>query len=113
MVGPVHESLGQPGHGADAHAEQRRNDVRDLLERVDVPTLVIHRSGDQWVSAEHGRYLAARIRSAKYIELSGSDHRPSLGDAGRLLDVVETFLTGERRRRRSRADLSARERGVV
>jgi pimeloyl-ACP methyl ester carboxylesterase len=88
-------------------------DVRDLLPRVDLPTLVLHRSGDQWVSVEHGRYLAAQIHGAKYTELSGSDHRPSLGDAGRLLDAVETFLTGEPRRRRSRADLSEREREVV
>ena len=87
-------------------------DVRDILPRIRVPTLVLHRSGDQWVSVEHGRYLAAQIPGAKYIELPGSDHRPSLGDAGRILGAVEEFLTG-RRHRRSRSDLSEREREVV
>jgi class 3 adenylate cyclase len=69
-------------------------DVRSLLPIVRVPTLVIHRSGDRYVRAGHGRYLAEHIANAAYVELSGDDHIPWVGDAGLVLDRIEEFLTG-------------------
>ncbi len=36
-------------------------DVRDLLPSIQVPTLVLHRTGDQCLKVEEGRYLASRI----------------------------------------------------
>jgi class 3 adenylate cyclase len=71
-------------------------DVRHVLPALRVPTLVLHRSGDVAVSVEAGRYLAAQIPGAKYVELSGADHLPFLGDSDRLVDEVEEFLTGSR-----------------
>jgi len=41
-----------------------------------VPTLVIHRVGDPAINVELGRYLAANIPGAKYVELPGTDHVP-------------------------------------
>jgi pimeloyl-ACP methyl ester carboxylesterase len=46
-------------------------DARHVLPAIRVPTLVIHRVGDTAVSVEAGRYLAANIAGAKYIELPG------------------------------------------
>jgi pimeloyl-ACP methyl ester carboxylesterase/class 3 adenylate cyclase len=72
-------------------------DIRDVLPAIRVPTLVVHRSGDRVIPVEAGRYLAAHIPDAKYVELEGIDHFPFTGDTD-VLDEVEEFLTGSRRR---------------
>ncbi len=71
-------------------------DVRELLPAIRVPTLVLHRTGDQWVSVAHGRYLAEHIPGAKLIELPGEDHIPFWGDQERLIGEIQEFLTGAR-----------------
>ncbi|HKO96186.1 MAG TPA: alpha/beta fold hydrolase [Pyrinomonadaceae bacterium] len=71
-------------------------DVRQVLPSIRVPTLVIHRSGDQCLKVEEGRYVAERIPGAKYVELPGEDHLPFVGDQESILDEVEEFITGVR-----------------
>jgi pimeloyl-ACP methyl ester carboxylesterase/DNA-binding winged helix-turn-helix (wHTH) protein len=71
-------------------------DVRDVLPAIRVPTLVLHRAGDQCLLAEEGRYVASRIPGARYVELPGNDHLPFVGDQNAVLDEVEEFLTGVR-----------------
>ena len=71
-------------------------DIKHVLPTVRVPTLVIHRSGDAAVNVEAGRYLAAHIPSARYVELPGPDHLWFLGDADSVLDPIQEFLTGTR-----------------
>lgn len=76
----------------------REVDVRDLLPQVTVPTLILHRSGDQLIDVRHSRYLAAEIPGARYVELPGTDNLPSAGDMQALLGEIEEFVTGERSR---------------
>ena len=71
-------------------------DVRGVLPTIRVPTLVTHRAGDRATRVGGGRYLAAQIPGAKYVELAGIDHFPWVGDADAVLDEVEEFLTGVR-----------------
>ena len=71
-------------------------DVRQVLPSIRVPTLVIHRSEDQCLKVEEGRYVAERIPGARYVELPGRDHLPFVGDQEAILDEVEEFLTGVR-----------------
>jgi DNA-binding winged helix-turn-helix (wHTH) protein/pimeloyl-ACP methyl ester carboxylesterase len=71
-------------------------DVRHVLPSVHVPTLVIHRTDDQCLKVEEGRYVASRIPGAHYVELPGRDHLPFVGDQDAILDEVEEFLTGAR-----------------
>lgn len=71
-------------------------DIKHVLPTIRVPTLVIHRSGDAAVNVEAGRYLAAHIPSARYVELPGPDHLWFLGDADSVLDPIQEFLTGTR-----------------
>jgi len=66
------------------------------LKTIQVPTLILHRSGDQALSVDGARYMAARIPDAKLIELPGADHLPFVGDQDAVLDEVEEFLTGVR-----------------
>ena len=82
-----------------AYALTRMNseiDVRHALSAVNVPTLVIHRTGDRSLPIEGARYMAERIPRAKLIELSGDDHLPFVGEQDEILDDVEEFLTGIR-----------------
>lgn len=67
-------------------------DIRGLLPSIGVPTLVIHRTGDQTLKVEEGRYLASRIPGARFVELPGADHLPFVGDQDAILSVVEDFL---------------------
>jgi pimeloyl-ACP methyl ester carboxylesterase/DNA-binding winged helix-turn-helix (wHTH) protein len=71
-------------------------DVRQVLPSIRVPTLVIHRSEDQCLKVEEGRYVAERIPGARYVELPGRDHLPFVGDQDAILDEVEGFLTAVR-----------------
>jgi len=71
-------------------------DVRHVLPTIQVPALVIHRNGDRAVRVGCGQYMAEQIPAAKYIELSGENHLPYVGNADEILDEVEEFLTGVR-----------------
>jgi pimeloyl-ACP methyl ester carboxylesterase len=44
-------------------------DISGILPTIRVPTLVIHRTDDVTINVEGGRYLAAHIPGARYIEL--------------------------------------------
>jgi hypothetical protein len=68
-------------------------DVRPILQAIRVPTLVMHRSGDRDVKVEEGRYIAAHIPGAKYVELPGDDHL-IYADSDEIVDVVEDFIAG-------------------
>jgi class 3 adenylate cyclase len=71
-------------------------DVTGLLPALRVPTLVLHRAADTAIPVEGGRVIADLVPGARYVELSGNDHIPWLGDTDALLDEVEEFLTGTR-----------------
>jgi pimeloyl-ACP methyl ester carboxylesterase len=72
-------------------------DVRHVLPAVRVPTLVLHRTHDRDARVEEGRWIASQIPGAVFVELSGADHLPWVGDTDALVDEVEEFLTGVRR----------------
>ncbi|MFK7817777.1 MAG: alpha/beta fold hydrolase [Planctomycetaceae bacterium] len=71
-------------------------DVRPILPSIQVPTLVIHRSGDRCLRVEEGRHMADLIPGAKFVELPGDDHLPFVGDSKAVLDQIEEFLSGMR-----------------
>jgi len=71
-------------------------DVRALLPLVAVPTLILHRREDAAIRVGHGRYLAAHIPDAKYVELGGADDLYWVGDTDEMLDEIEEFITGVR-----------------
>jgi class 3 adenylate cyclase len=72
-------------------------DVKPLLASIRVPTLVLHRVGDEMVDPRHSYFLAERIPGAKHVELPGADNLAMVGDTESLLGEVEDFLTGGRR----------------
>jgi class 3 adenylate cyclase len=83
-----------------------RTDVRPALESIQAPTLLLHRRGDRHVPGCHARYLAERIQNARLVELDGDDHAWFAGDADRVLDEIESFVTGSRAARPTNRVLS-------
>jgi len=70
-------------------------DIRDILPAIQIPTIVLHRTGDQAVEIGGGQYLAENIPGAKFLELSGEDHLWWVGDSESIVNEIQEFLTGE------------------
>lgn len=71
-------------------------DVREVLPRIRVPTLVMHRPNERMWDVRHSRYLAENIAGARYVELDGIDSFPFVGDSDAIVEEIEEFLTGGR-----------------
>lgn len=85
-----------PGAALAVMKMNRDIDVRHVLPAVNVPTLILHRSGDRFIDIAHARYMAQHISGAKLVELPGEDHAQWIGDRNAILDEVEEFVTGAR-----------------
>ena len=81
-----------PGAAAALLDINRDLDLRHVLPAIRVPTLVLHAVGDQTIDVRYGRYLAARIPGARYVELPGADHLPWLADAEAIGAEIERFV---------------------
>jgi class 3 adenylate cyclase/pimeloyl-ACP methyl ester carboxylesterase len=66
-------------------------DVRHLLPRMDVPTLVLHRRGSRNAPISAGRDVAALIPNARFVALEGDADSPWEGDIS-YLDMMTQFL---------------------
>ena len=69
-------------------------DVREVLPLVTAPTLVIQNTGDAYVRAGHGRFLAEHIDGARLLERDSGDHWPV--PEPDLLVAIQEFITGAR-----------------
>jgi class 3 adenylate cyclase len=71
-------------------------DVRHVAHAITAPTLVIHRTGDAVCHVENGRFLAASIPGAKYVELPGDWHLLFAAGGDEIVAEIREFLTGAR-----------------
>jgi pimeloyl-ACP methyl ester carboxylesterase len=85
-----------PGAGVALMRMNTQHDIRPVLPSIRVPTLVLHRTDDIDVKVEEGRWIAAQIPGAKYVELEGDAHTMWGGDTDSLVDEIQEFLTGDR-----------------
>jgi pimeloyl-ACP methyl ester carboxylesterase len=65
-------------------------DTRALLPRIEVPTLVVHRS-ETFIAAEYCRYVADNIPGAEYVEVESVGLPPRDGFRP-ILAAIEPFL---------------------
>lgn len=70
-------------------------DVRRVAPAVNVPTLILHRTGDAVCQVENARWLARHMIGARYVELPGIDHLPWI-DGDDVIAEIQEFLTGVR-----------------
>jgi pimeloyl-ACP methyl ester carboxylesterase len=89
-------SAASPGAAVALLRMNSEIDVRQVLPAIHVPTLVMHRTGDRSVHVEEGRWMAGQIPGARFVELTGEDHMPWVGDQDAILDEIQEFLTGIR-----------------
>jgi DNA-binding winged helix-turn-helix (wHTH) protein/pimeloyl-ACP methyl ester carboxylesterase len=69
-------------------------DVTDLLDKISVPTLVIHARNDGVHPLDEGRKLAAGIRNSEFLMLDSNnhvilDHEPAWSE---LFDGIQSFV---------------------
>jgi class 3 adenylate cyclase/pimeloyl-ACP methyl ester carboxylesterase len=80
----------------DVLALERMNaevDVREILPAIHVPTLVLHRTGDENPIAA-ARWTAEQIPGARFVEAPGDIHVPFAGDTAFLVRAIRDFVTG-------------------
>lgn len=94
-----------PGTAAAILHHNVNMDVRYALGAVQVPTLVVHRTGDPIVPVAHGRDLAERIADARFVELPGDFHvAGEPGGEEAVFDAIAEFVTGAPVRREVEID---------
>lgn len=68
-------------------------DIIDILGSIDVPTLMMQRTHDVDVKIEEGRFIAKRIKEAKFVEFDGDDHLFWVGNTQEVLKEMKAFIT--------------------
>jgi pimeloyl-ACP methyl ester carboxylesterase len=72
-----------------------RDDVRPLLPRIDVPTLLVWGDRDSLVPLEHGRQMRAVIPGSRLVVLPGAAHNAMVDRPAEFNRAVLRFLRGE------------------
>ena len=69
-------------------------DVSELLEKIDIPTLVIHARNDSVQPLSQGRALASGIRNAQFVQLESSNHAILKNEPAwtRLIEELINFI---------------------
>lgn len=67
-------------------------DVRHLLPRIAMPTLVMHRRDDRAVRFGAGEHLAGQVPGARFLPLAGVDHWWWCGDTDAVLGAMSQFV---------------------
>jgi 3-oxoadipate enol-lactonase len=111
VVGPTYremltdatlEVLAEPERGNRAtwegvmrqEATQAGHDLRDRLDEVRAPTLIIHGELDPAVRAEHADILAAGVPDSRLVMLPGVGHLVLAEEHDRAAAVMLDFLSG-------------------
>jgi class 3 adenylate cyclase len=95
LTAQVLRASATPRTAASQYHNALRNDVRQALPLIQVPTLVLHVKEQPFTPVELGHYLAEHIDGATFVELAGGDL--SFTPANQVVaDEVAEFLTGER-----------------
>jgi len=96
LFGQFERMASSPGQMHDLTVRWVQQDVRDLLSRVSIPTMILHQRGDPMVNVAHGRYLGERIPGARYEELPGNEHLLVGASIDEPVALMSEFLTGSR-----------------
>jgi aminoacrylate hydrolase len=68
--------------------------VREELQRLSVPVLVIFGEGDQFVPVENSHFIASLIPGARLVGLAGGGHEITLDCPDHVLAAVTDFIDG-------------------
>ncbi len=84
-----------PDDAAEFIRQGREFDVRAQAQQIRVPTLVVHRRGDQVVPLDTSREIASTIPGARFVVLEGRNHLILPGDPEReaFIELTGQFLS--------------------
>jgi class 3 adenylate cyclase len=85
-------SLGTPTTIVEILRNNVMLDARSSLPELRMPTLVMHRADYGLVPASHGRYLAAHVGGAEFVELPGADGPMYWEAPDLILGHIRTFV---------------------
>jgi len=68
-------------------------DLRPLLSKIDIPTLILHGENDGGVRCENARYMHENIPGSKMYIFKGKGHFPSVTAADEFNRILEEFIT--------------------
>ncbi|MDW3212911.1 MAG: alpha/beta fold hydrolase [Ilumatobacteraceae bacterium] len=69
-------------------------DARDVLPRITVPVLLLHRTDDPITPVRFAHETAAALPDARVVEFPGADHFMYAADIDAIMDTIEHFVTG-------------------
>jgi class 3 adenylate cyclase len=95
QLGMIERLAASPAMARATLLSGTRLDVTDLLESVDVPTLVVH-AKDDLVPVQNAHLMATKIPGARLLEVDGADHAPWLSSPDQIVGEIEELLTGHR-----------------
>ena len=81
-----------PGAATALSMMNRSIDVRSTLPAIHVPTLVLARDEDPDYTLVETKWLADRIRGARFVSVPGNEHLFCMGRQEDLLDEIEAFV---------------------
>jgi class 3 adenylate cyclase/pimeloyl-ACP methyl ester carboxylesterase len=94
------QQAGQRGASPKTAAEQNEVviglDLRPVLPRVHVPSLVVCRTEAAFAARTESLQLVSLLPDATLVELPGADFFPFAGDTDSVVEEIEEFLTGSR-----------------
>jgi DNA-binding NarL/FixJ family response regulator len=101
--------------------ERRHHGALECLPQLDLPTLVLHATGEQLNGFDEGRFLASSIRGARLVPLDSENHIILQHESAWpvLVQEVEEFMAPDResapltQTASAALALSAREREVL
>lgn len=67
-------------------------DVEDFLEKIQIPTLIIHGKKDTIFPMKYGVFMASKIPGAKIVLLPGADHIIALNNVKEILKEIKNFM---------------------
>lgn len=88
-------------------------DVTDLLPKIKMPTLILHKEGDRMVPIGLGRHLASEIPNAQFRILQGEDHFITRGDTDALINEIIEFVKKEKSTEPKPEDMRYQEKDIL
>jgi len=88
------QAAASPAAAAALEEMNQQIDIRDVLPSINVPTLVMNRTGDPVAHVDAARQLASAIPGARFVEFPGDMHSMAGPEFEKLMELVEEFVTG-------------------
>jgi len=67
-------------------------DGKNILERISIPTLIIHGRRDTIIPLRYGALMAQKIPGAKLVILEKVNHFPVLNDSKGMIEAIQDFI---------------------